>query len=323
MRLSGHKYDNAVFDSLLDGLKNDIVVNKAPMKKEASSVSGLDVFSATTDEDMRSIHDDELRVIASELQFAADRARVELSPQDLVAFATKVNQESLRGKSLERAAQKFCSKINRGVAAPQSSMRVSEAIDNGSIHGILPSGFPDDSINNSKTGGYLGMSKNPNTIWDSEALHQLASVPQDYSDKHGDEQIKTSREARKEYKKSQKDIYWKEIQDKMSDELMIRNKIANVSTGEEVGTSQKLPTNAMSMFDTNRDFENIPEKTAGEMLREAKEKRSTKADVRETTSPVKKSDNAGNFLFQDEKNAAQHSSSQRAAIDRIFEAFSK
>lgn len=276
MKLSGHSYDNNVFDSLLEGLSSDIIYTKTAKKESQSPVSGTDIFSSTGQEEFNSVQKEELQAIAGELQFAADRARVALTNNDLLVFAKKSIRDGLRGKALERAAQKFCNNVHRDVAMPSGDTRNSlspELLENANNSAVIPAGYNTQyGQNNSKTGGYLGMSKNPNTIWDSGKLAEASQV------QTGDEKIKASKEAKEKFASDQKQEYWKAIQTKMGDPSVIQSKaasVANVSTKEGVG-NQNLPANSMSIFSDKRDFENIPQQTDGETLKIAAEERSTK-----------------------------------------------
>lgn len=326
MKLSGHSYDNSVFDSLLDGLSDDVVLKKTAAKQQPEDVAGMHVFSSTTEEDLRSIQQDELEFIASELQFAADNAKVAVTKEDLVKFAHQVQAEGLRGKSMERAARRYCTNLNRSVAAPEGTTRRSSSLLD-QLHGsaVVPAGYnPEIGPNNTKTGGYLGMSKNPNSIFDSGKLAHLAEKPEDRTDMYGDEQIKESKKANKDYRTAMKDGEWQEKQDQLSDPDMLHNKVASIHTGKETGTHQALPQNAMSMFGEDRDFSNIPEQTQGEMLKEAANKRASKsADAKEEWNKVEPAKKANNtmpaFFAGDTQQVDTNTKSQRSAMDQIFE----
>ncbi len=313
MKLSGHTYKNDVFDSLLEGLKDDVVLKKEAKKEQQSPISSTDVFSSTTEDTLKGIHEDDLRTIAAELEFAADRAKIAVNGVDLLIFAKQAKHEGLRGKKLERAAQKFCNQINRDVQPPQGATKVSEIslIDQLSPHLVTPAGYPADQIGDRKTGGFLGMSKNPNTVWDSEALQRFAAKPELRKDMLGDEQIADTRirEANKPAPPPQE----------IPEEVMLKKDILNASTGQEAGTSQRLPDNTMSMFSNDRDFNSIPEKTAGEMLKEQAEARKQKSTEAKgewnKTTPAKKADNAGASFFEE----IPRSSVERAKLDTMFE----
>ena len=87
------------------------------------------------------------------------------------------------------------------------------------------------------------------------------------------------------------------------------------------------PKSAMSIFSNDRDFENLPEKTAGEILREQAEKRAEKkAEAKgewHKTAAAKKADNTGGFVFEGsdtelaEKN--HRTSLHRSSVDKLFE----
>lgn len=329
MKLSGHSFNNAVFDSLLDGLKDNVVLKKSASAQEEPRLTGMEVFSSTTENTLNSVMDDQLKFIASELQFAADNARVAVTAEDLAKFAKIVTSEKLRGKNLERAARKFCSNINRANAAPQGTIRTADDLISELRHGtVIPAGYnTEHGPNDSRTGGYLGMSKNPNSIFDSEALARLAEKPSSREEMRGDEQIKDSQNRAKEFRKAMKDQQWQEKQDQLSDSQMLHNSIASTHTGQESGTNQRLPENAMSMFNDDRDFQNIPEKTAGESLKQAAEDRSNKkAAAKEQWNQVKeakKADNSGNFFFGNNNPINSQTSTQRDSIDWVFDALLK
>jgi hypothetical protein len=327
MRLSGHSYNNDVFDSLLNNLPGKIIYREAQQKQEQGPISGMDIFSSKTEDTMSSVQEERLQFIAKELDFAAERAHVAISNDDFVRFASQVIDSGLRGKKLERAAQRFCNELGRESAAPQGATRnnhSSELLNEfANNHAVIPAGYnPEHGQNNTRTGGYMGMSKNPNTIWDSGKLAEFAQK------KHGDEQIKESREAQQQFRHDQKVAFWQDLQEKLSDPDVIQGKVAsvaNVSTREAAGGNQRLPANSMSMFSNDRDFENIPEQTAGEKLAQLANDRATKkADAQfewNKIASATKADNSLSSLFsKDEPEVpTQRQSTHRAAVDRIFE----
>lgn len=324
MKLSGHSYNNDVFDSLLDGLSGNVVLNKQA-KQDAPKVAEQ-VFSSTTESDMQEIMEDEIRQIASELQFAADIVKVAVSTDDLIKFAKFVKDNQLRGKELERSARKYCNELYRVSSDPIPNIkRNASLLDQMGSNSIVPAGYNTEyGPGDNKTGGYMGMSKNPNSIWNSDALKDFATKVSDRQDMLGDEQIKESQKSRKDYRQSMKDGEWQEKQEKLSDKSVVHNKIANVSTGQETGYNQTIPKNTMSMFDSNnRDFENIPEKTLGELLKDAAKSRSDKkADAKvewNCVKPTSKVDQTLSNLFAgDTQNIENKTSSQRDALDHVF-----
>lgn len=320
MKLSAHSYNNEVFDSLLDGLKDDIVLKKTAKSNADDSTSKMELFSSTTEEAFDSVQEDELRIIAAELQFAADKSKVAIDGSDLIRFAKEVQKDGLRGKKLERAASKFCGKLNRDIAPPQSAHTVQNIDLVEQASSVVPARYNTEEANDSKTGGYLGMSKNPNTIWDTEALQRFATKTDDRTQMQGDEQIADSRKKEAEYKESLKTASTEE-----APEALAKHSLSNISTGQETGTSQELPTNAMSMFDTDRDFGNIPEKTAGEMLKEQSEERSNKkAEAKSEwnkTASVQKISNTNLLDTEPAQEEHQINSVSRAAVDKLFEGF--
>lgn len=319
MKLSGHSYTNGVMESLLNGLPGDVVYKSAQTESNQGSITGMDVFSSTTEDDMRVLQSEELQDIVGELEFAADRAHVSVSRANVIAFAKEAIQEKLRGKKLERAAQKFCNKIASNTAPPVGDTRhslTSGLISNGS-HGVIPAGYNTEyGQSDSKTGGYMGQSRNPNTIWDSGKLADLATKP------HGDEHIKASKKAQAEFAKNQKQQYWEELQGKMSQPGIIHEKaasVANVSTVEGIG-NQNLPQNSMSIWGDN-GFDGMPEHTNGEILRQASTDRATKKDVAraewDKSEPAQKT---SSHIFDEViESSGQKKSSHRSSVDKLFD----
>ncbi len=323
MKLSGHSYDNEVFDSLLDQLAGDVVLKTAKKEKQEAPITGMDIFSSTTENTLQQIRDEELSFMAAELEFAADRAKIAITRDDLASFAREAKSNGLRGKKLERAAQVFCNDLQRRVAPPQGLMRVGNELN---PRGIVPAGYPinEGGPTDNLTGKFLGCSKNPNSIWDSEILQDLAKKAESRQGMYGDEQIKQSQTANKEYRQAMKDEAWKEKQAELSDPHMLRKGIQNISTGQEVGTSQALPKNAMSMWSEDRDFANIPGKTEGEALRGNAEQRMLKAkEARQTPQdiqPAAKTNNTLDGLFVTaQRKDGKERSLERKAIDKLFD----
>lgn len=272
MKLSRHSFDNDVFNSLLNGISKDV-----ELKKNAQTASTPDVsefFSSTTLQDLRDVQREELDFIANELNFAADRAKIAVNAGDLADFASQVTRKGLRGKALERAAQKYCNHLDRAIAPPQGATKLSSSdlIDQLAAHKIIPAGYnPEHGSNNSVTGKFMGSSMNPNTIWDTDALQRQAQIAL------GDEKIAASKKAQEEHKNQMKTAQWQDLQDKHSDPVQVHKGITNAGTSnEQAAVNQKLPANSMSIFSDNRDFENIPEKTAGEEIVALAEARANK-----------------------------------------------
>lgn len=271
MKLSGHNFENDVFNSLLDGLSKDVELKKSAQTAATPDVS--DFFSSTTLSDLGHVQREELEFIADELSFAADRARIAVNTADLAKFAAQVTHEGLRGKKLERAAQKFCSNLNRAIAAPQPATKLAnELINQLAGHQVIPAGYnPEHGSNNSATGKFMGSSKNPNTIWDTDALTRQAQIAL------GDEKIKASKQAQEDHKLKMKTAQWEELQNKHSEPGQVHKGITNTGTSETIEVAdQKLPANSMSIFSNNRDFENIPTNTVGEEIIAQAEARANK-----------------------------------------------
>lgn len=279
MKLSGHNFNNDTFSSLLDGLSKDIELKKTAQAAKTPEVN--EFFSATTSSNMDDIRREELDFIANELTFAADKARIAVNAEDLVSFASQVNKQQLRGKALERAAQKYCNHLDRVVASPQGATKLSatDLINQLSNHKVVPAGYnPEHGANDSVTGKFMGSSKNPNTIWDTNALQTLAQASKDDSRKFGDEEIAKSKTAQAEYKDSMN--AQPELTDTQKQErnkvMEMNSKVASTATQAKASHNSTLPANAMSIFSDNRDFEGIPDKTIGEEIIAKAEARANK-----------------------------------------------
>ena len=327
MKLSGHNYNNDIFASLLDGLKDDVVLKKEAQKKAAPQVDFN--FTTVTEDTFKGVLSDELRFIANELLYAAKTASVNVTGDDLKVFAHQAKHEGLRGKGLERAARHYCNDLQREIAPPQGATRVDAEtlIHQAGASTILPMDVRGGEDNQGHKGGFMGMSKNPNTIWDSESLHKMAQEPEKHQDKMGDEQIAVSKQAQKDYAHDQKTQFWSSLQDKLSDPQNLHDGVTPVHTQSSGDFNPNMPKNAMSMFSDDRDFENLPEETAGEILKQQVEQRAEKkAQAREEwhkTAASKKADNTGNFVFGDaeaELPADGHRTSlHRSSVDKLFD----
>lgn len=296
MKLSGHNFDNDVFSSLLDGLSPDIELKKTAQIKTETDVSGF--FSTATAADLDNIHQEDMEFMASELTFAADICRVAITAEDLAKFACQSRLDGLRGKALERAARKYCNNLDV-MTNLSGTMKISatDLIDQLASHRVIPAGYnPQHGSNNSVTGKFMGSSKNPNTIWDTDALEKQAQIAL------GDEKIKASKKAEEEHRNLMKTAQWEEIQNKQSDPELIHKGITNAGTSQEVPiTNPKLPANSMSIFSDNRDFENIPNQTVGEEIvaqaeARANKKTASKDEFRDIQKPLN-TKNAMDSLF--------------------------
>lgn len=311
--------------SLLNGITKDVVFTKAAHAKnntrqEEAPVSGMDIFSSVTDSDFRGVQNEELRNIIGELEFAADRAHVGIAREHVVAFAKDAMNDGLRGKKLERAAQKFCNQIATESAPPIGDTRnslSSNLLDNANDHAVIPAGYnPEYGQNENKTGGYMGQSMNPNSIWDSGRLAELATQPR------GDEHIKESQAAKEKLASDQKQQYWEELQNKMSHQDVIQGKtasVANVSTVEHVG-NQKMPENSMDIWG-NDGFDQLPDKTVGESIKQSEEDVTMKKQAArkewDKSEPAKK---AESHLLDDVLGTdVERKNIHRASVDKLFD----
>ncbi len=292
MKLSGHNFNNDVFNGLLDGLSKDVELKKTAQTRTAPDVSGF--FTTATEETLEAIHQEDLDFMASELAFAAENSRVVVTAEDLAKFACQSRVEGLRGKALERAARKYCNNLDHASnLSGTTKISATDLIDALASHRVIPAGYnPQHGSNNSTTGKFMGSSKNPNTIWDTDALQRQAQIAL------GDEKIKASKKAEEEYRHQMKTAQWQELQDKHSDPELIHKGITNAGTSkEEPITNQKLPANTMSIFSDNREFENIPQQTVGEeIVAHAEARANKKAESNDELRDIQKPMNTNNAL---------------------------
>jgi len=322
MKLSGHSYNNEVFDNLKKVLDDD-KMEKESQTKPSEAVQAMD-FTSTTQETFDQVQNEEFDFMQKELLFAADRAKVSITQQDVIHFIKEAKNQNLRGKGLERFARKYVNQATADTRPIQSDTRIPEpSIDsrNASSQIRTASYSPDakGAVDNSKTGGYIGMSKNPNTIWDTDALEKFAQV------KHGDEQIKESKQAREDFKKQEKQEYWEKIAASVEGTKMSKIAKAGQEAAIEENYDQKLPANAMSAFSQDRDFSNIPEQTEGEKIAENTQARHNKAaEAKGEWNQIKsaqKTDNSLNNLFTQPE--AQQENVHRSSMDVFFEELAK
>jgi len=123
---------------------------------------------------------------------------------------------------------------------------------------VLNSGVGGEK-NESNSLNNMGMS-NQNSIWDSGKLQSLANTPSD------DEKTAQEKERIQKVRAG-----WEEDRLTQMAEGVIENAlnggVKNVSTKDASAGKRDLPTNGISIFDEG-DFERVPEKTAGEKLKD-------------------------------------------------------
>lgn len=117
---------------------------------------------------------------------------------------------------------------------------------------------------------YLGKTSN-NSIWDSEVLSKLSNK------KGGDEIIKESKKERENIKNEMKN---RQKSSAKSEGLNTDTSKTIKSSSFKADHNYNLPRNSISIFDSEKNFSRVPEKTEGEKLsethrnKEQKDKRS-------------------------------------------------
>lgn len=255
--------------------------NQSSLKKEASSVQGLhwENGDIATQENYDKAKGDIQNNVINELKYAAHEIGVKLAQSHVEDFSKMAENDSLSGKKLEKAAKHFVSAIREKLSSIQpternkNSGKIDEIFSNVTKNAkTILSGVSDPSkMWNSGGGKNMGSVVNPNTIWDSEALTKSAQTPS------SDEITASKKEKIELEKKKYKASYWNALQEKLSEKGLVSSaKVHSTSTIEKTSFNSKLPENAMSLFGENKEFKNIPEKTAGEMLSEQNKLRANK-----------------------------------------------
>jgi hypothetical protein len=201
-----------------------------------------------------------------------------------IGFLDMGEQEKSQGKKQVNPANK--KKSISGLKAKK--LDNSKAIENGRKAGILSAGQGDvsDIGGPSKHAG----SMTNNTIWDSDALSNFAGVS-------GEEEIKKSKQEQAKRKEAIKE---KQRQENYADsdvDLRKQSTINSLSGTDSDELKNTQPRRNLSIFDTNRDFEQIPELSPGEKsVREKKQEKSRKNEHSSRPGTLKTEDTV-NRLF--------------------------
>ena len=123
---------------------------------------------------------------------------------------------------------------------------------------VLNSGVGGEK-NDSNSLNFIG-GKNQNSIWESDKLQSLANTPSD------DEKTAQEKDRIQKVKAG-----WEEDRLTQMAEGVIENSlndgVKNISAKDASTGKRDLPTNSISIFDES-DFQRVPEKTAGEKLKD-------------------------------------------------------
>lgn len=315
MKFAKHNFDGEVFKSLLNDLSGQVTLHK----KEAQKTPEVKMnFTTQSQDKYNDVVSDELKFFASELLFAAKIANIGLTGEDLNAFAQQSYRDKLKGKDVERAARKFCNNLVRNSAAPIGHTTLASVGELISASQIVSASYPAEEANIGASHKYLGMSKNPNSIWDNEALQRMAQKADGQI--FGDEKIAKSKKIQEELKKI---VEANSV--KINEDVLPSGAARQSSTEMEVATyNQKMPNNALSMFESDRDFSKIAEKSMGEVIKEQSEIRANKSKEAksdwEKVPTCKKADHSGSFLFNNKPDKVENQTSkQRSKIDSLFD----
>lgn len=270
------------------------------MKKEASSIQGYhwDNTNLPTQKDFVATQEQKHSKVIEELKFAAKSIGIALAQEHVDEFVK--TSEKLSGKTLEKAARSYVNKLQEKISLPERR-KYAGKIDNPfaladknakTIFSTTPS--PDTIV--SQNCQYLGSKVNPNTIWDSNALTKTAQVPSN------DERIRKAKQERVDEKAAVKESYWKALHEQLSQKGLVSNaKVHSTTTTEKQAFNPKLPNNAMGIFGDNKEFSNIPAKTAGESIAEQNaEIENKKAEEKNSEVLLKAAETAKskNWLFK-------------------------
>lgn len=270
------------------------------MKKEASSIQGYhwDNNNLPTQSDFTATQEQQHNHVIEELKFAARQIGITLAQEHVDEFTTA--NAKLSGKSLEKAAKSYISKLQEKISLPERRKYAGKIAEPFSLAGknakTVFSTTPSPDTIVSQNCQYLGSKVNPNTIWDSNALTKTAQVPSN------DERIRKEKQERLTEKEAAKESYWKALHEKLSEKGLVSNaKVHSTATTEKQAFNPKLPSNAMGIFGDNKEFANIPAKTAGETIAEQNaENANKKAEEKNSEVLLKAAETAKskNWLFK-------------------------
>lgn len=267
MHITGHQLKGNVLDSLLDK-QIDLFNNKqnpVPVSEATKTI-----FGTRTDDPFQHFDDERKEYLLSELKFAAENAKVNPSKDQIEEYIKTAESDKLKGKQLEKFARTFCNTITRNTQAPLGTTRLSTYNLSNGKQVVSATCNNEEGLNDCKTGGYLGMKHNPNTIMNPDVLQKVAQT------KSLDELRKEEKEYNKNFKTAQKNKI-KEEQEESSKDVM-RTKIVTAGTSETTPTHQPNQSkNILSIFSNDRDFAGIPEQTEGEKIKKNASERSEKA----------------------------------------------
>jgi len=234
------------------------------------------------------------------LKFAARRIGVKLAQEHMDEFTKTAFKDRLDGRALEKAARIYVTKIEERIvpATRQSHNKklaeIFEAVTK-NAKTVLSGISSAEGESNTAGCGYLGSKKNPNTIWNSDALTKAAQTP------GTDEITKQNKEKIAEEKANFKESYLKILQEKLADKNLIPNaKVHSVVTEPKAAFNSKLPENAMGIFGDHKEFKNIPKETVGETIKTASTERSNKKTQENSEVQIKasKAAESENWLFK-------------------------
>ena len=300
--ITKHSYSGETFDKLFSDFKPK-EESDGMTKEAASTLQGIHWDSGTmpSQESFNNVQEDIKTNLVEELKFAARNIGVKLAQSHLDEFASLVSKDRLVGKKLERAARVYVTKIEERIVPAQkrnNSGKLTEVFSavNDNVKTVISStSSPTVDDNNSAACGYLGSKTNPNSIWNVDALKKAAQTPS------SDEITKKLKEERAETREKIKDSYWKALHEKLASKGLVPNRqVHSLSTEESHGFNTNLPENAMSIFGDHKDFENIPEKTAGETLADQNLERASKKTKENSEIHIEsaKTTESKNWLFR-------------------------
>lgn len=231
---------------------------------------------------------------AKELQYACERFGVSPTQQQSDKFVAMASGGKMKGRELEKAAAAFARSLRHDVTPQQTSRTVIADGVAANVHAVFLGASAEESETKGP-GRLIGSVRNPNSIWNPDAIVSASQT------KGSDEITREAKEQLKLQRELEKTAREEEIIRRLAQpELIKGEKVHSVSTTEQGSHNTPLASNAMSIFGGNREFESIPEKTAGEKLAaEAEERRTKKAESKEEWNQVKPASRANtlNWLF--------------------------
>lgn len=236
----------------------------APVEKTTKTAQIDYSFSTTTGDGYEKAKTDKTHDVIEELKFAARRVGVKLAEKHVKDFISA--SENLRGKNLSRAAMRYISSLRERVTPETPVKRISDEFSESLTKTFGNKTAQVEKEFNASGGSYLGRLRNPNTIFNPDALDKLANTAT------SDELVKKSKLDKQAHKEKVKSVYRQEVEEKFKDLPIKTNSVTPLHASSGASHNPKISKSGLSMFSEDTEFSQIPEKTAGEVMSQEKVK---------------------------------------------------